>query len=398
MYVLLGRVIDGNGGAPLENGAVVVEDRKILQVCDQRALTVPADAQVIRIPDATIMPGLIDLHVHLGMSVLGTDCANPYDLTCRMLPGLKSCLMQGFTTIRDCGGIGAYIRQAQEEGFIESPRINSAGSPITQTGGHADSMKFMYSRGVPKNSAGLAYIADGADEVRYYTRLTLSQGADFVKIFTSSGVAGKNKNLNRQEYTDAEVRAAVEEAEHFGTYVASHCVSNSGIRLAVRCGVRTIEHASFLCDETARMIADAGAFMIPTFAVAWKALDHIDKLPPLQQEKFRLGNEAHCRTFAYALKHGLKIGYGTDFQPGEEHGREFACLSKLGMTPMETIVAATSTAAEVLCRRDIGTLEAGKLADIIVVKGNPLKDIMLMTDAANVVFVMQEGNIRKHTA
>ena len=399
MYVLLGRVIDGNGGAPLENGAVVIEDDKILQVCKQEELTIPADAEVIKVTDGTIMPGLIDLHVHIGLgSIMSIDCVNPYDITCRILPGLKNCLMQGFTTVRDCGGVGAFIRQAQEDGLFESPRINSAGAPVTQTGGHMDGLKFMYSRGIPKNSVGLSYTADGPDEVRYYTRLTLSQGSDFVKIATSSGVGGKNKNLNRLEYTEPEVRAAVEEAEHFGTYVSSHCVSNSGIRLAARCGVRSIEHASFLCDESARMIADAGAFMIPTFAVAWKALDNIDKLPPLQQKKFRMGNEAHCRTFEYALKHKLKIGYGTDFQPGDEHGKEFECLWKLGMTPMEVIVAATKTGAEVLCRNDIGTLEAGKLADIIIVKGDPLKDIMLMTKPENVVFVMQEGNIRKHTA
>lgn len=400
MYILKGRVIDGNGGAPIERGAVVIEDEKIVKVCDQRELVVPEGAVVYEVPDSTIMPGLIDLHVHVGMG--GGPNASPflnlYEQTCKALAGLKRSLNQGFTSIRDCAGIGMYIRDAWEEGLFDSPRINSAGRFISQTGGHGDQMKGLFTVGIPKNKLGtMSYIADGEAEVRYYTRYNLAQGADFVKIATSSGVGGRNKNLDRLEYTEPEVRAAVEEAEHFGTYVASHCVSNSGIKLAARCGVRTIEHASFLDQEGADLMSANNCWMIPTFAVAWLMIDNIDKLPPLTAKKVQIGNEAHMRTFEYALKNKVKIGYGTDLEPGDAQGKEFECLSKLGMSPMEVIVSATKTGAEVLCRDDIGTLEAGKLADVIIVKGNPLEDIMLMCNPDNVRLVIQNGNVKKDT-
>ncbi|MBC5580466.1 amidohydrolase family protein [Anaerofilum sp. BX8] len=396
MYVIKGRVIDGNGGAPIEKGAVVVEGDRILEVCEEKALQVPPDAQILEVADGTVMPGLIDLHTHIG-GVGKLFTMSPHEATARALPKLKEILYSGFTTIRECGGIGVHIRSCQEEGVFESPRINSAGMGVFQTGGHGDALNGMIMpTGIPKNlltTWGLC--ADGEAEVRQQCRYTLSQGADFIKIATSSGVNSRCKTVNKVEFSDSEVKAAVEEAEHFGTYVSSHAVSNGGIKLAARNGVRTIEHATFLDEEAVELIEKAGAYIIPTFALAKVQYDMRDRLDPLVGKKIAVAYEAHCRTFELAFKANLKIGVGTDFFPGPDNALEMEFLAGLGMDPMAVIQAATKTGAEVLMRNDIGTLDKGKLADIILVSGNPLKNMGLLRRTENVKVVMQGGKIVK---
>lgn len=396
MLILKGRVIDGNGGDPIEKGAVVVDGERILCVCKECELGQYPNADVIEIKDGTIMPGLIDLHVHIGgMGKIFT--MSPHEATVRALPKLKAVLDSGYTTIRECGGIGVYIRSAQEEGLFEGPRISSAGLGVFQTGGHGDALKGLYMpTGMPKNlltTWGLC--ADGEAEVRQQCRYTLSQGADFIKIATSSGVNSNCKTVDKVEFSEAEVRAAVEEAKHFGTYVASHAVSNGGIKLAARCGVRTIEHATFLDEEAAELIAKADAYVIPTFALAKVQYDMRDQLDPVVGKKIAIAYEAHVRTFELAFKYHLKIGAGTDFFPGPDNSMELELLAGLGMTPMAAIQAATKTGAEVLMRDDIGTLDQNKLADIIVVEGNPLDNIRILRNPEKIKVVIQGGTVKK---
>lgn len=396
MYILKGRVIDGNGGEPLEKGAVVVDGEKILTVCPQEALPSYPDARVIEIPNGTVLPGLIDLHVHIG-GVGKIFTMSPHEATVRALPKLKAMLHSGYTTLRECGGIGVYIRSCQEEGLFESPRICSAGMGVFQTGGHGDALNGMIMpTGIPKNTLvtwGLC--ADGEAEVRQQCRYTLSQGADFIKIATSSGVNSRCKTVNKVEFSEPEVRAAVEEAAHFGTYVSSHAVSNGGIKLAAKCGVRTIEHATFLDQEACDLILEADAYVIPTFALAKVQYDMRDRLDPLVAQKITVAYEEHCRSFELAFQNGLKIGAGTDFFPGPDNAMELEMLVGLGMKPMAAIQAATKTGAEVLLRDDIGTLEAGKLADVIVVEGDPLQDISILRNADRIRTVLQEGRVVK---
>lgn len=395
MYILKGRVIDGNGGEPIEKGAVVVENEKILRVCSQTELPEYLGSDVIEIKDGTIMPGLIDLHTHIGGMGKGFS-QSPHESTVRALPKLKAVLMSGYTTIRECGGIGAYIRCGQEEGLFDSPRINSAGLGVFQTGGHGDPLNSLYMPPSLKNTIpGWGICADGEAEVRQMCRYTLAQGADFIKIATSSGVNSRCKTVNKIEFSEPEVRAAVEEAEHFGTYVCSHAVSNGGVKLAARCGVRTIEHATFLDEEAVELIAKANAYVIPTFALAKVQYDMRDKLDPLVAQKITVAYEAHCKTFELAFQYNLKIGTGTDFFPGPDNAMELEFLVGLGMKPMAAIQAATKTGAEVLMRDDIGTLEQNKLADIIVVEGNPLDNISILRNPDNVKIVMQNGQIKK---
>ncbi len=396
MLIFKGRVIDGSGTEPIEKGAVVVDGEKIVCVCRQNELQEYPGAEVIEIDNGTILPGLIDLHVHMGVGK--TFTMSPHEATVRALPKLKAMLDSGYTAIRECGGIGVYIRSAQEEGLFDSPRINSAGQGVFQTGGHGDALNGLY---VPANIqknlfATWGLCADGEGEVRQQCRYTLSQGADFVKIATSSGVNSKCKTVDKVEFSEAEVRAAVEEAAHFGTYVSSHAVSNGGIKLAARCGVRTIEHATFLDEEAAELIAKADAYVIPTFALAKVQYDMRDKLDPLVGKKIAIAYEAHVRTFELAFRYNLKIGAGTDFFPGPDNSMELELLVELGMSPMAAIQAATKTGAEVLMRDDIGTLASGKLADLIVVDGNPLDDIRILRNPQRIRLVLQGGKIKKH--
>lgn len=399
MYILKGRVIDGNGGQPIERGAVVVDGERILCVCDQKALAGKyPEAEVIEIENGTILPGLIDLHVHIGGMLGKPFKVSPHEATVRALPKLKQTLYGGFTTVRECGGIGAYIRSCQEEGLFESPRINSAGMGVFQTGGHGDVTRGMlFPPSLPKNTlTSWGLMADGEAEVRQQCRRTLSQGADFIKIATSSGVNSNCKTVNKVEFSDAEVRAAVEEADHFGTYVSSHAVSNGGIKLAARNGVRTIEHGTFLDEEAVELILKADAYVIPTFALAKVQFDMRDKLDPIVAKKIGIAYEEHCRTWELAVKNNVRIGVGTDFFPGPDNAMEMEFMVEhLGMDPMAVILAATKTGAEVLMCDDIGTLDAGKLADVIVVEGDPLKNMGLLRKADNVKLVMQGGRIMK---
>ena len=399
MYILKGRVIDGNGGQPIEQGAVVVDGEKILCVCEQKMLgNKYPDAEIIEIENGTILPGLIDLHTHI-MTMGKPFMMSPHEMTVRCLPKLKQTLHGGFTTIRECGGIGVYIRTCQEEGLFESPRINSAGMGVFQTGGHGDVTRGMLMPpSLPKNTLNSwGLVADGEAEVREQCRRTLSQGADFIKIATSSGVNSNCKTVNKVEFSDAEVRAAVEEAENFGTYVSSHAVSNGGIKLAARNGVRTIEHGTFLDEEAIELILKADAYIVPTFALAKVQYDMRDRLDPVVGKKIAVAYEEHCRTWELAVKNNVKIGVGTDFFPGPDNAMEMEFMvDTLGMDPMAVILAATKTGAEVLMRDDIGTLNVGKLADVIVVEGDPLKNMKLLRDPNNVKIVMQGGKIMKN--
>ena len=398
MYLLKGRVIDGNADAPIESGAVAVDGDKILWVGEEKTgEAMFPQAQHIAVENGTIMPGLIDTHVHIGGMIGKPFMVSPHEATVRALPKLKQMLDSGYTALRECGGIGVYIRGCQEEGLFESPRINSAGMGVFQTGGHGDVTRGMlFPTSLPKNTlVSWGLVADGEAEVRQQCRRTLSQGADFIKIATSSGVNSNCKTVNKVEFSDEEVRAAVEEAEHFGTYVASHAVSNGGIKLAARNGVRTIEHATFLDEEAIDLILKADAYVVPTFGLAKVQFDMRDRLDPIVGKKIAIAYEEHCRTWELAVKNHLKIGVGTDFFPGPDNAMELQLLTELGMSPMAVIQAATKVNAEIIMRDDLGTIEPGKLADLIVVSGDPLKDITLLRDPENVKLVMQGGEIKK---
>ena len=406
MLVLKGRVIDGTGSAPIEKGAVVVDGKIIKSVCNEREYVELPDAEVIDIEDGTIMPGFIDLHTHLGC--MGTTNAimvytlSPYEKTCQAVHDMARLLEVGFTSVREVGGFANYLKDPIAKGLVAGPRITAAGQVLTQTGGHNDLIhKFPVSFHERVDSS---IIVDGIDEVRKGCRLQFRAGADFIKIMTTGGVTSQGDSPKNRQFSDSEIMAAVEEAEMQGTYVATHAQTLPGIKSSLRCGVKSIEHVFEIDDEAIELFLENDAWIIPTFTILRCYIDRIDMLPVTVAEKARWAYEMHRNSISRAYKAGIKIGYGTDLisDPdicpyGEKNLMEFFYLSEIGMTPMEAIMAATKTASEVTMKADqVGTLEAGKLADITVCTGNPLEDIKILTQIDNIKLVVLDGKVIKN--
>ena len=404
MIVIKGRIIDGNGGKVIENGILTIEGNKIETICNAYDYAIPNNAKIIEIEDGSVMPGFIEQHTHIGMctaNFVDLHLRHPYHSVCMAIDDMKKILNSGFTSIREVGGFTNYLKEAQSTGLIKGPRICSSGRIITQTGGHGDYIK-KFPIEYNKHRNIYAVIADGVTEVRRQVRENFREGADFIKIMTSAGVTSQSPSTNTQEFADEEILAIVEDAEKYGTYVSSHCISNKGIRAAVRCGVKSLEHAMFLDEQTVEMIAESGAWIIPTFSIAHMYMKNLQLIQPWTAEKIKIAYYEHYKSFELAHKAGIKIGYGCDFVgdynicPNGPNGMEFERLVEAGMTPMEAIIAATKTGSEIIKRpNELGTLEPGKLADIVVSKGNPLKDIKILCDTDNIKMVMQDGKIKK---
>lgn len=409
MIVLKGRVIDGNGGEPIEKGAVVVEGDRITAVCRQGEYPIPENAEVHEIENGSILPGLIDLHTHLaqGDDFMRIYTEHIYHAVLRAADNMKKILDCGFTSVRECGGLSNFLKAPWEEGLIDGPRICSAGKSLTQVAaGHHDFIgKF------PVEFAELKhYIAEfvcGPDDVRRVVRMNFREGADFVKIFLSSPGGTVGRKFEFQELSDVEVRTAVEEAENFGSYVAAHVHSSAPIKAALRCGVKSIEHGTMLDDEDIELMLKNGAWLVPTLATGYVSNryyeEHQIPLSPALRERHKMLDEHRIEALQKAHRAGVTIGCGCDFGGGERtpfgcNGLEIQLLSQLGgLSPMQAILAATKTAAKIILRADeLGTLEPGKLADIVMVSGDPLADISLLSDADNVKMVMQGGAIKKN--
>ena len=409
MLVLKGRIIDGTGQAPIEHGAVCIEGNKIIAVYDTQKenMEFGENCEIIDVYDGTILPGFIDVHTHLGlecgMNAMMVYATSSYEKTCYAVRDMAGLLQAGFTSIREPGGFGNYLAKAQKNGIIMGPRITSAGALLSQTSGHGD----LYTNfPVAFHSAvdGIV-LADGVDEVRKACRLQFRSGAEFIKIFTTGGVFSVGDSQEHRQYTDSEIRAAVEEAEMHGTYVATHAHSLGGIKSALRCGVKSIEHASDLDDEAIEMCLKADAWIVPTCAICNCLEENLGTMDPAVEEKLLAIQKTRAISFSKAYKAGVKIGFGTDLLTnvefckfGETNLREFRLLHEIGLTPMETIVAATKTGSQMIMKDNIlGTLTTGKLADIVVCEGNPLEDINLLTDINNIKAVIQDGKFVKKT-
>ena len=410
MKVLKGRVIDCTGGAPIEAGAVAIDKNKICYVGEAAGL--PAEycrAEVLQIPDGTILPGLIEGHVH--MSWGGANSIHWIDYTpqlemARALRDLRFLRNEGYTAVRDMGSGCVFLKECVREGLLDLPRIFAAGRILTQIGGHGDAYQKLTLEASEK-VYGPAFIVTGVDEVRRAIRINFRNGADFVKIMTTGGVfsqgdkAGETCHFSREE-----IRTAVEEAENQGTYVSSHAQANKGIRTALENGVRCIEHGFYLDEYCIELMLKNDCYLVPTLSIMHTSKVFNESNPhvlPELKEKTLRSYEAHYRSLEMAHKAGVKIGMGCDFVNDPALGctydranMEFERMEAAGFAPMEILQAATKTNAELLLMADrIGTLEAGKLADVILVDGNPLKDIKIMCNADNIKLVIQDGRIVK---
>jgi imidazolonepropionase-like amidohydrolase len=392
--VKAGRLVDGRGGTPLAPAMVRVEGERIVAV--GRRLDVPTGAAVLDLGPATLLPGLIDLHTHL-TDRFGVNWEEALVTTTPAQAALwgarnaRVTLLAGFTTCRDMGPTWPFtdvdLRDAIEEGAVPGPRLVVAGSYIPSTGGAGDARQFSPYVDVPL----VHNLADGPDEVLKAVRTALKHGADFVKILVTGAVLSKGLPPGARQYSDAEIAAATEEARRWGRPVAAHAHGAEGIKAAIRAGVRTIDHGSFLDDEAVAMLEKTReTFYVPTLATSDVILvsDHV---PDSEKERERRVREVQDAGFRRALRAGIPIGFGTDagVVPHGENAMEFVARVRLGERPADAIVAATARNAEILGWSDrIGTVEAGKQADLVAVSGDPLADV---TELERVGFVMKGG-------
>ena len=416
MIVLKGRVLDGNGGAPIEKGAVVLEDNRIRLVCRQSELPDNPTAEVYELEDGTIMPGLIDAHVHMGWgSATAVDWISmtPQLSMARALRDMAQLRQQGYTAFRDLGSDVLLMRPAVAEGLLDVPRIFGAGRIISQIGGHGDVYQKL-SLEASQRAYSPAFIVNGVDEVRRACRINARNGADLIKIMTTGGVFSQgDKATPHSHFSQEEIRAAVEEAENMGSYVSTHAQATRGIKMALKNGVKCIEHGFYLDEECIELMVKNDCYLVPTLAIM-----HASKLYfqgkegvlPYLKEKTEKSYEAHYRSLEMARKAHITVGVGCDFLgdaafgcPYSEATLELERLCVAGYTPMEVITMATKVNARLLQMEDqLGTLETGKLADILLVEGRPDEDIRVLRHSDHVKLVVQDGRIVKnampHTA
>ena len=393
-------IIDGTGADPVSNGSVVVEDDRIKEVLRGSPGGLPSDAQTIDCRNQTLLPGLIDGHVHLGAvdaNIMEQQrLYHPSMLVIRTLKVIQEAMDQGFTTVRDAGGADAGFREAQRQGLIPGPRMFVSGCALSQTGGHGDFRLPTEVRSPSLDLAGVATrICDGVDEVRRGAREQLRRGADFVKVMGGGGCMSPSDEIDTSQYSPDELRAVVFEAEAVGTYVAAHVYSSRSIRNCVSAGIRTLEHCNLLDESAAKAIRDAGAFMVPTL-VTYEMISRMGKSMGIPENNVRKINEARDRgleALAIAKRLGVKIASGSDLLgPMQRYkGMELELQARV-LGPMGAIVATTKTNAELLKKeKDLGTIEAGKLADLILVQGDPLKDITLFQQYQEKISVIIQG-------
>ena len=402
IFLAGGRLIDGTGTEPVTNAAVIIEGGRIVQAGPANRVEVPATAEMIDIAGKTVLPGLIDAHVHLfgitSLNQMTWVIDEPQVRTIRAAMDAWRCLDAGFTTVRDAGGMLAiYVKRAIEEGTIMGPRIVASGLVISQTAGHGD-MHF-----VPvewNQRAQIARLADGVPEVRKAAREQLREGADMLKIFTTGGVMSEKDKPTTCQYSMDEIRAFVEEARNAGVRTGTHAQGTQGIKNAVLAGVDNVDHGIYLDDEVIGLMVERGTTLVPTLSVLEAIVRYGRKEGVLEASvrKAESVQEAHIASFRKALAAGVVCGLGTDYlsdprSPMGANADELVMyVEKVGLSPMEAIVCATRNNAMVLGLQDeIGTLEAGKQADLIIVDGDPLADISVLRDREKILAVYKGG-------
>lgn len=398
-----GTLIDGISNTPKSQVTIVVEKNRIADV--QNGYTAAqANDKVVDMKTRTVMPGWIDMHVHIESETskdqyLKRMSNNMADVAFEAQKHAATTLMAGFTTVRDLGGSGVNvsIRNAINKGLVIGPRIFTSGRTIATTGGHGDP-----TNGISNTYSVPDYVTNGVvnspEEGRQAVRQRYKDGSDCIKITATGGVLSIAKNGKGPQFTEDEISAIVSTAKDYGFHVAAHAHGAEGMKRAIRAGVTTIEHGTFMDDEAIELFKKHGAYYVPTI-IAGKTVGDSVKVPgyyhPLVVPKAIETAKQIAETFAKAYKAGVKVAFGTDAGvfPHGYNAKEFQYMVEGGMPMMEAIKSATIVNAEVLgMKSELGSVEKGKLADIVAVEGDPLKDAKAMM---NVAFVMKEGRVYK---
>jgi imidazolonepropionase-like amidohydrolase len=401
------RLFDGKSKALVTNGVVIVQGNKIVDAGSN--LPIPSDAQVIDLGDATLSPGFMDAHSHLTLDYSGNFTElrmrelqwNVSEQAIKATAYARSTVEAGFTTVRDLGSrfvgspefVDVALRNSINKGVVVGPRMLVATYGVGATGGHFDSTagyRNMLFGHEPDFSHG---IADGPDEVRKTVRFEVKNGADVIKAAVSGGVLSLADEVDTPQLTPAEMAALVDESHRLRKKVAVHCHGDQAAREAIEAGVDSIEHGSFMKPETLTMMKNKGIFLTPTLMATEWIMSKLDSYPPALQAKAKAAAAARSDMFRNAVKMGVKISFGTDAAvfPHGQNAKEFALMTSLGMAPIEALKAATSNDAELFgIAQKVGTLEKGKLADVVAMPGDPTADI---TATERVSFVMKEGKI-----
>jgi imidazolonepropionase-like amidohydrolase len=402
LVIVADRLIDGTGRDPLERAAVVIEDGRIAAVGERSSLTIPRDAEVLEDDDLTLLPGFMDMHVHLASA--GTNLVRilmtPASLALlNSIPNSARTLAAGVTTVRDAGHTPAGVRLAAEAGYFPAPRMELAVSLLSQTGGHGDDLMPCGARiGLTMNVDVPHGVVDGVDGMRRKVREVLQAGADWIKLCTSGGVLSPGDLPDHAQFSIDEIRTAVDEAAVVGKRVMAHAMSPAGIRNALLAGVTSIEHGCLLDEEGIALMKEKAAYLVPTLVAPGDVIEGARTsggLPPEMIAKAERIRALHRAAISAAIASGVKIAMGTDAAVGP-HGtnlRELGEMVRCGMTPMQAIVASTRVPAELLRRRDLGTLTPGKLADVVAVRGDPLSDIDSLADPAHIRLVIKDGRV-----
>lgn len=392
------RLVDGNGGPPADGATVVVEDDRIVAV-DRSA---PArDDVVLDLEGRTLLPGLISAHTHHAAVTTG-DELTPGEIAAWAFEHLGRSLDLGFTTCRELGGIDGGIVRAVDKGIARGPRLVVSGPLLVQMGGHADFRPAFlpdpcsHPVGVPGLWQG-SYVCDGVDGVRRAARLAFKRGANLLKMCATGGVTSLSDSLEDTQFTVEEMRAAVQEARARGTYVTIHTLNNAGIRNGLEAGVECFEHVVELDDETAAMVKAAGAAVVPTLTVTEVYAGYSSWLPPEVIRRVEGVGQGMRRAIEVAHRHGILVGAGADLigPDQSQYGLETALVAEV-VGSAQAIVTMTRDNARVLRMSDrIGTVEDGKLADLVAVSGDPLEDPRLLADPANIALVVKAGSVVK---
>jgi len=400
-----GTLIDGTGAAPVRNAVILVQGDRITAVGTN--VQVPAGATVIDLSGATVLPGFIDAHVHLAFRTIGDGdwqhaglTEMPSQLALLGAAHAQQTLEAGFTTVRvvGTGNFGDIaLRNAITAGWIPGPRILGAGVSFGIRGGHCDGTNGLQPWALGREAGVEAGVADGVEEVRNAVRYAVKYGADVIKICATGGVLSLTDSVGVQQYTEEEMREIVATASQLDRRVAAHAHGTAGIKAAVRAGVASIEHGSILDAEAVTLMKQRGTWLVPTLLAGFtvESLATAGRLPPpIAAKALAIAPRMHS-SFKMAVDGGVKIALGTDagVMRHGTNGREFGLMVRYGMTPMQAIVAGTSSGATLLgLERDFGTIAVGKRADLVAVAGNPLDNIQILQ---NVSFVMKDGRVFK---